>query len=56
MPFDVYTGNQIPKGQRSVALRFIFRHPERALSDPEVDGYMGNVMSSLRKEGYDIRG
>ncbi|UCH25092.1 MAG: phenylalanine--tRNA ligase subunit beta [Trueperaceae bacterium] len=56
LPFDVYTGNQIPKGQRSVALRFTFRHPERALNDPEVDSYMGNVMSGLRKAGYDIRG
>ncbi len=54
-PFDVYQGKPIPEDKRSVALRLRFRHPERALNDEEVDGYMANVMSALGKAGYDIR-
>ncbi|MEX2541296.1 MAG: phenylalanine--tRNA ligase subunit beta [Trueperaceae bacterium] len=54
-PFDVYTGVPIPEGKRSLALRLRFRHPERALRDDEIDGYMENVMSALRRDGYDIR-
>lgn len=54
-PFDVYQGRQVTAGRRSIALRFRFRHPERALTDVEVDGYMRNVMSAVRDAGYDIR-
>lgn len=54
-PFDLYRGAPIPAGRRSLALRLRFRHPERALRDEEVDGYMQNVMSALRRDGYDIR-
>lgn len=54
-PFDLYAGKPIPEGMRSVALRLRFRHAERALRDEEVDGYMENVIASLRERGYDIR-
>lgn len=54
-PFDIYEGKSIPEGSRSVALRLRFRHPERALRDEEVDGYMANIISSLAREGYTIR-
>lgn len=54
-PFDVYRGEQLPEGMRSVALRFRFRHPERALTDGEVDDVMGNVIRAVRSAGYDIR-
>lgn len=54
-PFDVYEGPPVPEGQRSVALRLRFRHPERSLTDPEVDAFMENVIGALREAGYDIR-
>ena len=54
-PFDVYAGSQLPAGMRSVALRFRFRHKERALTDAEVDAAMVNVISAVRDAGYDIR-
>ena len=54
-PFDVYEGAQVGPGRRSVALRLRFRHPERALTDEEVDGDMANVMAALGEAGYDIR-
>jgi len=55
-PFDVYQGEQLPAGQRSLALRLKFRHPERALRDQEVDATMTDIISTLRQSGYDIRG
>lgn len=54
-PFDVYAGPPIPEGQRSVALRLHFRHPERALEGDEVDGFMANLMAAFAREGYSIR-
>lgn len=54
-PFDVYQGEQVPVGMRSVALRLRFRRSERALTDDEVDGHMRNIMSAVRDAGYDIR-
>jgi phenylalanyl-tRNA synthetase beta chain len=54
-PFDVFEGEQVAEGHRSVALRLRFRRADRALTDEEVDGHMGNVMSTVRDAGYDIR-
>ncbi len=54
-PFDVYRGDPVPAGMRSVALRFRFREPDRALTDAEVDEDMANVMRAVRDAGYDIR-
>lgn len=54
-PFDVYQGEQVGAGSRSVALRLRFRRRERALTDEEVDEHMRNVMSAVRDAGYDIR-
>jgi phenylalanyl-tRNA synthetase beta chain len=50
--FDVYQGPQLEAGHKSVALRFRFRHPERALTDAEVDTDMAAVMAALRDAGY----
>ena len=54
-PFDIYEGAPVPAGERSVALRLRFRHPERALRDEEVDGFMRNVIAAFKGEGYTIR-
>jgi phenylalanyl-tRNA synthetase beta chain len=54
-PFDVYEGRPIPEDRRSVALRFRFRHPERALRDDELDMVMTNIITTLEQAGYDIR-
>jgi len=51
-PFDVYQGPQVEAGHKSVALRFRFRHPDRALTDAEVDADMAAVMATLRDAGY----
>ena len=54
--FDVYRGENIPKGSYSLAVRLRFQHPERAFTDEEINSYMANVISKLELLGYDIRG
>jgi phenylalanyl-tRNA synthetase beta chain len=54
-PFDVFEGGQVGAGRKSLALRFRFRHPERALTDAEVDESMKTVMSAVANAGYALR-
>jgi phenylalanyl-tRNA synthetase beta chain len=35
--FDVFRGSNVPPGQKSVAYAFTYRHPERTLTDAEVN-------------------
>ena len=44
--FDVYEGDQVPEGQRSVALGFVFQG-ERTLTDEEVDAEMDRITAQL---------
>jgi phenylalanyl-tRNA synthetase beta chain len=54
-PFDLYQGEQVPAGQKSIALRFRFRHAERTLTDPEVDAAMTAVIAALAAAGFTLR-
>jgi phenylalanyl-tRNA synthetase beta chain len=36
--FDVYTGDRVEKGTRSLAISLVFRSPDRTLTDDEVEG------------------
>ncbi|WP_407569065.1 phenylalanine--tRNA ligase subunit beta [Deinococcus altitudinis] len=53
-PFDVYVGDSIEAGQRSVAARLTFRG-EKTLTDAEVDPVMARVMDAVRGAGWSIR-
>ncbi|TSA83168.1 phenylalanine--tRNA ligase subunit beta [Deinococcus detaillensis] len=53
-PFDVYVGEQIPEGQRSVAVHLTFRG-EKTLSDSEVDPIMERLIGAVRAAGWAIR-
>ncbi|UCH33993.1 MAG: phenylalanine--tRNA ligase subunit beta [Armatimonadota bacterium] len=54
--FDVYRGQQVPRGYKSIAYSLAFRHPERTLTDEEVDGALTNIRDALRAEvGAQIR-
>ena len=46
-PFDVYEGEKIPAGHRSIAWTLRFRSPERTLTDREVDTLLEEVLSAL---------
>ena len=55
--FDVYTGEGIPAGTRSIAYRLVFRHADRTLTDAEVDRAVDSVLDRLRSElGVERRG
>jgi len=54
--FDVYRGEGIPPGTRSLALRFRFRALDRTLNDKEIDRVMKKVEAALtRKGGIHVR-
>jgi phenylalanyl-tRNA synthetase beta chain len=46
--FDLYTGKQIEKGKKSVAISINFRLPDRSLSSEEVDAMQARVVDELK--------
>lgn len=47
--FDVYTGEQVPEGARSLAFSLTFRAKERTLTDSEVDEQYQRIVGYLEK-------
>ena len=47
---DVYTGEKIPQGKRSLAYRIYFQSPERTLAAEEVNKALQQVVDSLEQE------
>ena len=55
--FDIYRGEQLGRGVKSVAFSLIFRSPERTLTDEEADDNMRRILSRLSGElGAQLRG
>src|SRR4029078_296738 len=54
--FDVYEGEQVPEGKRSLALRLEFRAPDRTLTDSEVAEVRAGIVSALEGIGAGLRG
>jgi phenylalanyl-tRNA synthetase beta chain len=48
--FDVYTGEQVPRGKKSLAFRITYRSPERTLTDEEVNKVQQQILDRLAKE------
>ncbi len=48
--FDVYEGENIPEGTRSIAWRLRFRSPDRTLTDEEVDAAIRRITSALEEK------
>lgn len=48
--FDEYRGEGVPAGQRSLAWRLTFRHPERTLRDKEIAGRRQKLLKTLEGE------
>jgi len=46
--FDIFKGEQIKKGFKSLAFSIIFQAQDRTLTDDEVDKMMENVKIQLR--------
>ncbi len=47
--FDLYTGKQIEKGKKSIAMAINFRSREGSLSSKEVDEIQENIVAALKK-------
>ena len=48
--FDYYSGSQIPEGKKSLAYRAQYRHPDRTLTDAEIDEIQARILKNLAKE------
>jgi phenylalanyl-tRNA synthetase beta chain len=48
--FDVYEGEQVPAGKRSLALRLVMRSPDRTLSEKDISGVRRRVLATLERE------
>ena len=48
--FDVYEGEKLGEGKRSLALSLFWQHPERTLNDDEVHELFDRVINALREE------
>jgi phenylalanyl-tRNA synthetase beta chain len=55
-PFDVYRGDQVGEGRKSIAFRVEFRSPERTLTDEEAAGLRERIVAALRERfGAELR-
>ncbi len=55
--FDVFEGASLGEDKRSVALRLVFRHPERTLTDEEVNEAVAAILTALQSAyGVALRG
>jgi phenylalanyl-tRNA synthetase beta chain len=47
--FDLYTGAQAGEGRKSIAMRLVFRAPDRTLTDDEVDHVVERIVASVEQ-------
>ena len=48
--FDVYSGKQVPPGEKSLAYRITFQSPTHTLTDDEVDGVQQQILDKLSQD------
>ncbi len=48
--FDVYSGRQVPDGQKSIAFSLVFRSPEKTLSDEDIAPAMKRILRQLGEQ------
>jgi phenylalanyl-tRNA synthetase beta chain len=54
--FDVYRGDNIPRGHTAYGVRLSFRAPDRTLRDEEIDRIIDKVVTTLKNElGVELR-
>ena len=54
--FDVYRGEQVPAGKKSLAYSLTYRHAERTLTDKEVAKVHSKIAKQLKREiGAELR-
>lgn len=53
--FDLYQGEQVPDGYKSMAYRLLFRAEDRTLTDAEVDKWIENIVKALESVHASLR-
>ena len=48
--FDVYSGEQVPAGKKSLAYRISYRSPKHTLTDEEVNQVQQQILNRLNAE------
>ena len=48
--FDIYEGNQIPEGYKSMAFSLVYRASDRTLKDDEVNQVHKKILNALERE------
>ncbi len=48
--FDIYSGEQVPGGKKSLAYRIIYQSPSRTLTDEEVNQEQERILGRLHRE------
>lgn len=47
--FDIYTGAQLPEGKKSLAYNLKFRHPERTLTEEDINPVITHILNILKE-------
>jgi phenylalanyl-tRNA synthetase beta chain len=53
--FDVYVGQNLPRGNKSLSFHFVFRSPHHTLTNAEVEKEMEKIYQALKNLGAKIR-
>ena len=53
--FDVYNGNNLPEGKKSLAYRLTFSSMEKTLDDEEIERYVKKILKKLNDTGVSLR-
>ena len=55
-PFDVYHGDGVPEGKKSVAYRVVFQSDQSTLTSEQVDRFQGDIVRKLHRQlGAELR-
>ena len=57
IPFDVYSGEGVPSGKKSVAYRVVFQSNRETLTSEQVDKFQSDILRQLQRDvGAALRG
>jgi phenylalanyl-tRNA synthetase beta chain len=48
--FDVYEGDKLPEGKKQYALNFVLQHPDKTMTDEDINKIMNKLISSFERE------
>lgn len=48
--FDVYEGDKVEQGKKSYALNFVLQHPDKTLTDEEINKVMSKLVAAYERE------